>query len=212
MPVPTASVGEASFVRMSFSQGQLHNGTKYQEWPMQMCPGRGLLAFSLLFLSSRPLISCCPFPHMNNICYHKSLNDASSGEMRPGYLCRTLGIYLKTIAFVEATTADQVFKVIHWQEDPSPAKPVWTLAVLKVPVTLEVPRAMCKGPHCGLSCGSDWAGNKEHFQGDYFKRVGCGLVTNSGETCSERCGGRVSSGQREEWKPLFAKIKERTSF
>lgn len=33
--------------------------------------------------------------------------------MRPGYLCRTLGIYLKTIAFVEAIKADQVFKVIH---------------------------------------------------------------------------------------------------
>lgn len=120
-------------------------------------------------------------------------------------VCANSGDLLKTIVSVKAIKANQLFRVLTWQEEPWSAKPIdisW-----EGPVTLEAPREVYKGPHCGLCCGSDWAGSTEHFQGDCCSRVGCGPVTNSGKALSERFGGRSLLSKGRSGSTLLPKLR-----
>lgn len=115
------------------------------------------------------------------------------------------GDLLKTIVSVKAIKANQLFRVLTWQEEPWSAKPIdisW-----EGPVTREAPREVYKGPHYGLCCGSDWAGSTECFQGDCCSRVDCGPVTNSGKSLSERFSGRSLLFKGRNGSTLLPKLR-----
>ena len=152
---------------------------RYQEWPIQTCPGVWFLAFRLHSLSSHLLISFCLFPHVN--LWSQILKWCIIWREEAWLSVQNSGDLLKTIVSVKAIKAKQLFRVLTWQEEPWSAKPIdisW-----EEPVTLEAPREVYKEPHRGLCCGSDWAGSTEHFQGVCCSRVGCGPVTNSRKAC-----------------------------